>query len=367
MTYLNNWVLRRPVLTAQSQQVAQFSKASSALLSLHPRCTLILLLIHQNSIGNTRIESTLLRQTSQRECLPFSAGMQRVYPHRLAFVQVRNLFNRHFSATRPRERADRMPSPLLPRATEKSPPMHASAITPTRAVPTSPRKQHPHTHTILSRTEADPDDFSRRLRITASPSPRTSPQSKPPIARLFNPDTDHIPVRYTHEPESISDTASNSYLPRGPPNGNARDAPTRQLFDHRKDDPVRFAVLARPHGRPTPTPQSSADYVSASSTSSYANSIASSNFTLSSNTDDSSASSALFERQGKPSEEPGNNVFAIQLKKIYRTISSLEDKVKQQDADDTVEESRIMVRGGQVESDDMEKEKWKKQIANHKR
>ncbi|KAH9837881.1 uncharacterized protein C8Q71DRAFT_754967 [Rhodofomes roseus] len=52
------------------------------------------------------------------------------------------------------------------------------------------------------------------------------------------------------------------------------------MFDHRKDDPVRFSVLARPQpspnaaanrphvDRPTPTPKSSGDFVSASSTSS---------------------------------------------------------------------------------------------------
>ncbi len=40
----------------------------------------------------------------------------------------------------------------------------------------------------------------------------------------------------------------------------SRGTATRQLFDHRKDDPVRFSVMARPpvsaHGRPiAPTPK----------------------------------------------------------------------------------------------------------------
>ena len=174
-------------------------------------------------------------------------------------------------------------------------------------------------------------------------------------------------MRYSTEPESISDTASSSYVPRTCPKGGLRDAPSRQLFDHRKDDPVRFAVLARPHGRPTPTPKSSADYLSASSTSSYANSVSSSSFTLSSNTDDSSASSALFEQQGRPNEESGTNIFAVQLKRLYRTISTLEDKVKQEDAEDTAEEGRILLKGKEVDENDLEKEKWKKQIENHKR
>jgi protein SMG6 len=175
-------------------------------------------------------------------------------------------------------------------------------------------------------------------------------------------------MRHIVEPESISDTNSNSYVPRGFLNGNTREGPTRQLFDHRKHDPVRFKILARNQGRPTSTAKSSADYVSASSTSSYANSVSSSNFTLSSNTDDSSASSALFERQSsRPNEDLANNVFAVQLKKLYRTICALEDKVKQQDADEIVEESRIVLKGKEIESEDLEKEKWQRQIANHKR
>jgi hypothetical protein len=51
----------------------------------------------------------------------------------------------------------------------------------------------------------------------------------------------------------------------------------RHLFDHRKDDPVRFSIMARPQqsasGQPSPTSKSSRDYVLASSTSSYAASI----------------------------------------------------------------------------------------------
>ena len=51
-------------------------------------------------------------------------------------------------------------------------------------------------------------------------------------------------------------------------------------------------------GRPTPTPKSSGDYIWVSSTSSYAHSIVSSRFTLSSNTtNNSSTSSALFDRK----------------------------------------------------------------------
>ncbi|KAG1848042.1 hypothetical protein DFJ58DRAFT_890873, partial [Suillus subalutaceus] len=98
--------------------------------------------------------------------------------------------------------------------------------------------------------------------------------------KLFNPNTDPIPMRRTTEPESISDATSSSSPPRNTPTSHQRDPPaSRQLFNHRKDDPVRFAVLTRPSstgGRPPPTPKSSGDYVSTSSTSSYAHSLTSS-------------------------------------------------------------------------------------------
>ncbi|KZP28577.1 hypothetical protein FIBSPDRAFT_947410 [Athelia psychrophila] len=165
-------------------------------------------------------------------------------------------------------------------------------------------------------------------------------------------------MRRTAEPEPASDATSSSYAPRGPsgsPNNRELSAHQRQLFDHRKDDPVRFSVMARPSstngGRPTPTPKASADYVSASSTSSYAPSIA-----------------ALFDR--KPSEEPGNNVFAVQLKKLYRGISSLETRILTEDAEDAgVDEGRVLLktREKEVVDEDAEKQKWRKRIDDHKR
>ncbi|KZP20887.1 hypothetical protein FIBSPDRAFT_861344 [Athelia psychrophila] len=130
--------------------------------------------------------------------------------------------------------------------------------------------------------------------------------------------------------------------------------------------------MARPSstngGRPTPTPKASADYVSASSTSSYAPSLASSSFTLSSGTTESSAGSALFDR--KPSEEPGNNAFAVQLKKLYRGISSLETRILTEDAEDAgVDEGRVLLktREKEVVDEDAEKQKWRKRIDDHKR
>ncbi|KAJ7134972.1 hypothetical protein C8R43DRAFT_894524 [Mycena crocata] len=228
--------------------------------------------------------------------------------------------------------------------------------------PPAPRK---HPQLVVSDTDADADDFSRRLKISASPTRHPAKPTAQPT-RLFNPDRDPIPMRRTAEPDAMSDAASSSYVPRGaqssPPK--SRDATGRQLFDHRKDDPVRFVL----RGKPTPTPKSSGEYVSASSTSSYANSMASSNFTLSSTTDGSSASSALFDRKSHPAgDDRGTNVFAIQLKKIYRGITDLETKVKQEDSDDAEDAGRtVMLKAKDGEDEEKEREKWKRQIEDHK-
>jgi len=179
-------------------------------------------------------------------------------------------------------------------------------------------------------------------------------------------------MRRTAKPEPISESTGTQQSSCSPPSfpsstnhqddrGNA----ARQLFDHRKDDPVRFSVMARPQlsapGRPSPTPKSSRDYVSASSTSSYTA------FTLSSTTDGSSASSALFD--GRPNrDQDGNSVFSVQLKKLYREITNLKIKVKQEDSMDDADDvmsSTVVLKGKEVENEDLEKEKWKKQISDH--
>ena len=89
---------------------------------------------------------------------------------------------------------------------------------------------------------------------------------------------------------------------------------------------------------------------------------------LSSTTDESSTSSSLFD--GRPNQDRAeNSIFAHQLKRLYREISNLETKVKQEDSvDDTddVMTSRVVLKGKEVENDDLEKEKWKKQMKDHK-
>lgn len=102
----------------------------------------------------------------------------------------------------------------------------------------------------------------------------------------------------------------------------------------------------------------------------YAQSIASSSFTLSSSTaDSSSAPSSLFDRKSKD-ESKTNNAFPVQLKKLYRDNSALETRITREDADDGQDEgsSRTAVRrpGPELTSDEAEKTRWKKMIEDHK-
>lgn len=125
--------------------------------------------------------------------------------------------------------------------------------------------------------------------------------------------------------------------------------------------------MARPTGTPqvtkppTPSPRSSVDYVSASSTSSYAQSTLSSTFTLS--TDGSSASSALFD--GKPRSETTGTVLSAQLKRLYREISLLEAKVSREDGDE--DEPRVTLKGKEKKDDDAERDRWKRVLEDHKK
>jgi len=80
----------------------------------------------------------------------------------------------------------------------------------------------------------------------------------------------------------------------------------------------------------------------------------------------SSASSAVFDR---PTEEPGNNAFAVQLKRLYRGILALEGKILKEEADDNrLDDSRVVVqgRGKEMTDEDAEVQKWNKMIGDHK-
>jgi hypothetical protein len=84
------------------------------------------------------------------------------------------------------------------------------------------------------------------------------------------------------------------------------------------------------------------------------------------------ASLALFDgrpNQGQGTEDCGNNIFSIQLKKLYRTISNLETKIKQEDPSEEADDgmsTRVMLKGKEIVNEVAEKHKWKKQIEDHK-
>jgi protein SMG6 len=117
-------------------------------------------------------------------------------------------------------------------------------------------------------------------------------------------------MRRTAEPESISDATSSSYVPhRSPANATVQQ---RQLFDHCKDVPASFSVLHPLMVDGLPLHRSYPMITSRHRLPRLIHSMvqAFSGLTLSSGTANNfSASSALFDR--KPSEEPGNNAFAI--------------------------------------------------------
>ncbi|KAH8833609.1 hypothetical protein DL96DRAFT_1666700 [Flagelloscypha sp. PMI_526] len=219
----------------------------------------------------------------------------------------------------------------------------------------------PRAHSL----QPDNDEFDRKLRISDTPLPPPSKHSK-----LFDPERDPIPAakrsRETQDPVPSSKRSPDSDRlhdradrPRG-----AGSSP-RQLFDHRKDDPVGFGARSRASNQRHPT-KPSPDHVSASSASSYAPSVASSSFTLSSTTDNSSTPSITADPRA-PSSSDESNIFVAQLKKLYRTITVLEGKINSDNEptqDD--ENSRAILPPRNAASEDAEQEKWRVQLSNHK-
>ena len=60
----------------------------------------------------------------------------------------------------------------------------------------------------------------------------------------------------------------------------------------------------------------------------------------------------------------------MQLKLLYREITSLENRIKQEDAQDDAEDSlegRVLIRGKEIENFELEKEKWKRRLTDHKK
>ncbi|KAI0029640.1 hypothetical protein K488DRAFT_35566, partial [Vararia minispora EC-137] len=246
------------------------------------------------------------------------------------------------SITRPRDRPER--TTLAPISTQ----VPAGRSPPTASPPRKPTPQQaPHVVVSSANDAPNADDFSRRLHISSSPRQHTArAQGK----TLFNPNTDPIPMRRTQEPDAMSESTGSSY---------ARAPAQRQLFDHKRDDPVRFNARSKP---PVPTPRSSGDYISSAS-SYYTPSIASSSFTLSSSTTEGSSDpSSIFD--SNRAEPKPSNVFTVQLKKLYRDITSLETKIMRDELDESGEEGRVLLRGAPTE--DAESARWQKTIQDHK-
>jgi protein SMG6 len=275
----------------------------------------------------------------------------------LFFFFPSHIVFRIFSHVRVKDRTER---PLVPAQGAPSPP-----ISPPRRPQPSSGQSPPAV--LINRPEPDSSEFSRVLKLSPTPKPPPHAAVYKQQGKLFNPDTDPIPMRRTTEPEALSESAGSSYAPRQQPAEaprHNRDASQhRQLFDPRKHDAMSFSTAqAR-----KPAPKSSGDYASVSSVSSYAQSVVSSNFTLSSGTTDgSSAPSSIFDHN-KPRDEPKTNAFSNQLKKLYRDISHLETKLLA-DSGEPQDENRIVIKGGpSAGADEAEKTRWKNLIDDHKR
>ncbi|KAN0111180.1 hypothetical protein V8E52_008792 [Russula decolorans] len=187
--------------------------------------------------------------------------------------------------------------------------------------------------------------YSRKLSAVSTGSCQTR-------GKLFK-----IQSRCAAPPNPRRESAGSSYAPQQPADASRHNCDAsqhRQLFDPRKHDTVSFSSaqarkpaqkfvwrlpfrlfrsLLHPLGRPvttlpsllfplTPT-RSSGDYPSVSSVSSYAHSVVSSNFTLSSGTTDgSSAPSSIFDHN-KPRNEPQDEcVFEPAEEALLRYLSS---------------------------------------------
>ncbi|EJD53809.1 hypothetical protein AURDEDRAFT_180216 [Auricularia subglabra TFB-10046 SS5] len=241
----------------------------------------------------------------------------------------------------------------------------ASASRPRAARPSQAPVQEP-----AAAATPDPEDFSRRLKISSG---RTR--------ELYRPDVDPIPLRRSHE-HTDSDHAAASSPPhahhphaqqRSPRPGNAQPAQHRQLFDPARDDPLRFAKSHQPAQQLQPQPQPSrqqqqlkssasrhmADWmsVSSASVSSSAPSVLSSVLTLTSNTTGSTGSS--------PHQKTDDvNSWLTQIKKLYRDLSACEAKLSK-DLYPDQEESKVVLKT-RTPASNTHNERILRMIADHK-
>ncbi|KAG9010468.1 hypothetical protein FRB94_010431 [Tulasnella sp. JGI-2019a] len=226
-----------------------------------------------------------------------------------------------------------------------------------------------------SRRAPSPNDFDRRLPADASPRPQ---------GRLYNPNSDsplpHQQHRQMHHRQSdaMSDTSSSAEHVRRPQithhhyptdklqyssHGSAAPPPpppARQLFDPRKDDPMRFSLLTRNPAKPSGPP--SGGYLSASATSMSDAQSLGSNFSLTSGTTSSSISGPYSPANGR--DLGGSRLWLDQVKRMYRDIAKAESKILAEG--DVVEEepdSRNPVFAPQPTESD---EKWGNLVKEHK-
>ena len=69
------------------------------------------------------------------------------------------------------------------------------------------------------------------------------------------------------------------------------------------------------------------------------------------------------------SPDSASSTLSKKFKRLYRVITDLETKVKQQEAAADMEEgnsSRVLLTGKEVVNADVDKEKWQRRVADHK-
>ncbi|PVF98027.1 hypothetical protein CPB86DRAFT_705961 [Serendipita vermifera] len=182
------------------------------------------------------------------------------------------------------------------------------------AIPaTTPRAERP-TAGGLNESTSSADRAIRRPQETSPRRPTLSNhQQEPRTKHLFDPNSDPIPKRPRQIPDSNMTSPTHS------------QPPSRQLFDYRKDDPVRFAVLNNQAHRERQAPSSiqSSSVMDHSSISSYT----SSTWTLTSSTGTSQSSAP----PEQATDKEGSSKFVSMLKRIYREIAEYEKKIKEWD------------------------------------
>ncbi|KAG8833910.1 hypothetical protein FRC17_009869 [Serendipita sp. 399] len=205
---------------------------------------------------------------------------------------------------------------------------------------------------------SDPNSADRVLRRPQETSPRRSSASSQHqqlrTKHLFNPDIDPIPVVRARPPQEPVSPQSQHAQPQ---------QPQRQLFDPRRDDPMRFAVLNnQAQQRHTSSSVQSSSVMDHSSISSYA----SSTWTLTSSTGTSQSSAP----PEQPQDRDGTNKFVAMLKKVYREITEFEKKIKEWDnadeQDNVLTQVTMLRPGASVEEAPEPQDPLRSLVAQHR-